>query len=238
MRRITLGLASAGVAAASCLAVLYALREPPPAADRAAQSHAVATAPPPSPGAAPAPPAAPDEPRRLAEAARAAQAEEQALRDAILGVAEAGDLPLDARLERYREAVRAAQTDDPGAPLEHPGMLAEAFLRTEAVQAELAALSPAARSRELAHIRRELGFGDEEIARMEEIDAWRESRWQNGLAYMQERARLTATFEGDALEAELHALREEHFAHEAPTIEAEERDGFFRFERPRVYGRN
>lgn len=55
---------------------------------------------------------------------------------------------------------------------------------------------------------------------------------------MQERTRLTSTFEGDALEAELRALREEYFAHEAPTIEAEERDGFFRFEGPRVYGRN
>ena len=63
-------------------------------------------------------------------------------------------------------------------------------------------------------------------------------RWKNGLAYMQERARLQTRFEGAALEGELRALREEYFAHEAPTIEAEERDGFFRFERPRIDGRN
>jgi hypothetical protein len=112
------------------------------------------------------------------------------------------------------------------------------FLRMEGVQRELAALSPAARSRTLAHIRRELGFDEEAIARMEEIDARREERWQNGLAYMQERKRVASTFEGDALEAELRALREEYFANEAPTIEAEERDHFFRFERPRIYGRN
>jgi hypothetical protein len=73
---------------------------------------------------------------------------------------------------------------------------------------------------------------------MEQVDERREARWQNGLAYLQERARLEASFEGEALEGELRALREEYFAHEAPTIEAEERDGFFRFERPRVYGRN
>ena len=70
------------------------------------------------------------------------------------------------------------------------------------------------------------------------VDERHEARWQNGRAYMQERARLAATFEGDALAAELHALREEYFGAEAPTIEAEERGDFFRFERPRIYGRN
>jgi hypothetical protein len=242
MRRTTLWLTAAAVAAASCVAVMLALREPPrsgparaPAAAQAARSESAAAAPAPPAGEAPPPPTARDEARTLAAAARSAEAEEQALRAAILGVAADESLPLRAQLERYRAAARATA---PSAPLEHPGMLAEAFLRTDAVQRELAALGPAERSRELAHIRRELGYAEEEIARMEEIDAWRESRWHNGLAYMQERARLTATFAGDALDEELRALRAEHFGHEAPTIEAEERDGFFRFERPRVYGRN
>ena len=42
------------------------------------------------------------------------QAEEQALRDAILGIAEDDDASLDARLERYREAVRGRAA--PSAP--------------------------------------------------------------------------------------------------------------------------
>jgi hypothetical protein len=117
-------------------------------------------------------------------------------------------------------------------------MLAELFLRMEPVQRELAAQSPAARANTLAHIRRELGFDEAAIARMAAIDERREARWQDGLAYMQERARVAAAFEGAAREAELRALREEWFGPEAATIEAEERDGFFRFERPRVYGRN
>ena len=37
---------------------------------------------------------------------------------------------------------------------------------------------------------------------------------------------------------ELRHLRARYFADEAPTIEREEGGGFFRFERPRVYGRN
>jgi len=73
---------------------------------------------------------------------------------------------------------------------------------------------------------------------MEQIDERRDARWQNGLAYMDERARVSATFEGNALDDELHALRERYLAGEAPTIEAEERGGFFRFARPRIYGRN
>jgi hypothetical protein len=236
MRRATLWLSSVGVAAAACLAVRVALRDSPAAPPSA---PAVERPAPPEPiAAAPAELTAPEERRSIEQAARAAQAEEQALRDAILGVAADESLPLAARLERYRDAASKAQEQAPGAPLDHPGMLAEAFLRTEAVQRELAAMSPSERAGELAHIRRELGFREEEITRMAEIDAWRESRWQNGLAYMAERARISQSFAGDALADELSALRAEHFGHEAPTIEAEEREGFYRFQRPRVYGRN
>jgi len=225
---------------AACLAVMYALQEPPggaPARVRAATEPAenapAAAAP------APAPQASEDESDLLAALARSAEAHEQALRDSILRIGEDDALPLQPRLDRYREAVEAAREAGPEAPfLEHPAMLAEVFLRMDGVQRELAALSPTARSGELAHIRRELGFDEEAIARMEAIDERREARWQNGLAYMQDRARLTGSFAGDALEAELRALRDAYFHHEAGTIEAEERDGFLRFERPRIYGRN
>lgn len=251
MHRAKLALASLALVTAACLTVLCVLREPPapgpwpgsePAAIEPARGEPVATAPPPLPeriAAAPSAGAPGDGADFVAEVARAAEAQEQALRDAILAIGQAPSFPLDARLERYQEAVQAARDQAPDAPiLESRSLLAEVFLRMEAVQRELAAMSPAARSRTLVHIRRELGFDEEEVARMEEIDDRREARWQNGLAYMQERARVASSFEGDALEAELGGLREEFFAHEAPTIAAEERDGFFRFERPRIYGRN
>ena len=74
---------------------------------------------------------------------------------------------------------------------------------------------------------------------MEAIDERREARWQNGLAYMQERARLASTFEGDALESRAaRAARGATSPTRPPRSRREERDGFFRFERPRVYGRN
>ena len=185
------------------------------------------------------PAAAPDDAQRIQEAARAAEAQEQALRDAILAIGEDDTVTLDARLERYRQAVETARDGAPNAALfATPSMLTEAFLRMPGVQRELAALGPGARSEEIAHIRRELGFAEDQIARMQELDAWREARWQHGRQYMEERARIRATFEGDALADELAHLRERYFAQEAPTLEREEADGFFRFERPRVYGRN
>jgi hypothetical protein len=222
--------------------VLYALREPP-ARDAVPAPAAVASASTTlredASAGAPAEPAAPGEAEFLAEVARAAEAQEQALRDAIVRIDAADDVPLAGRLERWQEALRAARAAAPNAPIfEFPTLLTEVFLRMDAVQSELAALSPSARAGELASIRRELGFSEDDVARFAELDERRETRWQNGLAYMQERARLEATFEGDALEAELRALREDRFAHEAGTIEAEERDGFYRFNRARIYGRN
>ena len=242
MRRATLGLGSLAAAAVACAATWYALREPPvtarvPAPELVAAARggaAVAVAPESAPAQREG-----DGMCTLEQAARDAEAEEQALRDAILRVGEQEGLSLDARLARYQEAVEAARGGAPrSAVFENPSMLTEAFLRMEGVQRELAAQSPAARQEELARIRRELGFDEEQTARMQELDDWREARWQNGLLYMQERARIAATFEGSALEQELAHLRTRHFANEAPTIEREEQGGFFRFERPRVYGRN
>jgi hypothetical protein len=235
MNRIALLIASGAAGAAACLAVMAALREP------SAAPVAVA-----SPTAAPEPVAGATAPRApepdadfVREVARAEEAREQALRGAILGVGDEPGLTLDARLERLREAVAAARGEnEAAAAFVTPSMLAEVFLRMDGVQRELAAMSPSERAGELAHIRRELGFDEQQVARMEAIDERREARWQNGLAYMKERERIAASFEGEALEAELRALREEYFAHEAKTIEAEERGGFYRFERPRIYGRN
>jgi hypothetical protein len=239
MHPTKLAVAALVAGTAACLAVTYALKEPPWAPARGPVATAPAQDPPVAAAPARVPQAPEDDADLLAAVARSAEAQEQALRDAIFRIGEDEALPLRSRLDRYREALEAAREAGPVAPLlENPAMLAEVFLRMDGVQRELAALGPAARSGELAHSRRELGFDEEAVVRMEAIDERREARWQNGLAYMQDRARLAASFEGDALEAELGALRGAYFGHEAGTIEAEERQGFFRFERPRIYGRN
>jgi hypothetical protein len=240
MHRAALPIAWFAAAAAACGITLLWLREPanppraePPAAAEPARPAAMPAA------SEPAPAATPDPAQQLSALAREAEAGEEALREAILRIGDDDSVTLDARLERFREAIEAARTRAPDTALAlTPSASAEIFLRMPGVQRELAALGPGARGREIAFIRRELGFAEPEIARMEQIDARREARWQNGLTYMEERARVSASFAGSALDEELSALRERYFAHEAATIAAEERDGFFRFARPRVYGRN
>ncbi len=173
-------------------------------------------------------------------AAAAGEEEEEALRDSIYSVPSDPNIPLDQVLAHYKGAVREGfERLESSIDLQaQRGMLTEVFLRKESVQARLATMSPFERRRELAYIREEMGFSEEEIARLEERDAVREERWTNGLAYMEARGRAVSTFEGAALEAELVDLREEYFGRRAGTIAAEEERGFFRFERPRVYGRN
>ncbi|HON60229.1 MAG TPA: hypothetical protein PK314_00020, partial [Deltaproteobacteria bacterium] len=77
-----------------------------------------------------------------------------------------------------------------------------------------------------------------QIESMARRDADNQRRWDIGLEYMEERGRIVREFQGHEQEERLKALRERYFLDEAGTIELEEKDGFFRFERPRIYGRN
>ncbi len=171
-------------------------------------------------------------------AAAAERAEEEA-RGRVVDAVTSADEPLEVRVDLYLAALRRElEATGDAAMLAHRGVWLEHFLRIEAVQAELAALPPGARANALANVRRQMGFDEEEIARMAELDAWRDERWARGDAYMAERRRLEQTFEGHRLEEELRILREDTFGIEAITIEREEASGFERFERPRIYGRN
>jgi len=206
---------------------------PPPEA-----STTTAGEPPPATGAmAPAPPTA-DSRAFMRELARAAAEGEEALRDSLLSLRDADDATIEYKLDVFLRGLQDALEGKSREILRYRGVLTEIFLRIDSVQRDLAALDPGSRQSALDHIRREMGFTDEEVARMQEVDAQREARWQNGLAYMVERERVEATFEGEVLEEELQHLRERHFGYEAETIAREEQQGFFRYERPRIYGRN
>jgi hypothetical protein len=173
------------------------------------------------------------------EVARAARQEDEKLRQKILATLESDGTTIDEKLDLYRRALREAFEGTPKeALLRYRGAFTQVLLRADSVQQELAALSPGDREAALEHIRREMGFTDEEVAQMEAADAERDARWQSGLAYMQERERIGATFRGEALDEELQQLRERYFGIAARTIAMEEQTGFFRFERPRVYGVN
>lgn len=119
------------------------------------------------------------------------------------------------------------------------GVLVQVFFGFDAVQKDLSALPPEERQAQINDIRKTMGFSDEQIKAQAESDQKREKRWQNGYAYMEARKAIEAQYTGDKLAQEMDALREKFFAHEANTIKKEEEElDFYRYKRPRVYGRN
>ncbi|MBI5505537.1 MAG: hypothetical protein HY899_12100 [Deltaproteobacteria bacterium] len=171
--------------------------------------------------------------------ARASQQREQAMGETIRSLEESDDTTLDEKLDVFKDALHENLGDGPAAlALENGSVLAQAFFGLDSVSRQLAALDPAARQERINDIRREFGYDEEQIAELEKDDREREADWQNGFKYMDERRSLESSYSGAQLEQQLASLRQRYFGDEARTIELEERDGFFRFERPRLYGRN
>jgi hypothetical protein len=168
-----------------------------------------------------------------------AQERAKRVRDALENLPGGDDAPIAYQLEAYQKALADSFGNIPipdGA--DKKDLTLEAFLWTDSVQKQLASMDATTRQGEVNFIRRELGYTDAEVQELARRDAEREARWTNGLSYTKERHRAAGSLEGEVLRKELDRLRQKYFGQEAATIAAEERDGFFRFERPRIYGRN
>jgi hypothetical protein len=171
--------------------------------------------------------------------ARATEERNRAMAGTMRALEESTDASLDEKLETYVNALHENYADGPAAvALENAGLLAQTFFGLESVSRQLGQLDPEARQSKINEIRREFGFDEEQVRALEAEDRENEARWQSGYAYMDERRALEGRFSGAELERQLATLRERYFGYEAVTIEREEGDGFFRFERPRLYGRN
>ncbi|HOM27995.1 MAG TPA: hypothetical protein PLS81_00870 [Deltaproteobacteria bacterium] len=169
----------------------------------------------------------------------AVEARTARVRETLDALDEAADTPMDDRLELYEDVLRQTYENTPEAfILQQKELLARVFFSIDSVQDELRRMDPVARQQEINRIRRKMGMSEEEIAARTKRDQDRELRWQIGLRYMEEREALESRYTGAELEERLKALRQEYFDDEATTIELEEQQGFFRFKRPRIYGRN
>lgn len=164
---------------------------------------------------------------------------QQTMKDTIRLLDESYDTTIAEKLDIYLDSLNETYKDSPEAYfLENRGLLAKVFFGIESVQKELKEMTPDLRQAEINKIRREMGYTQTQIEEQEKMDAYRNSRWENGLKYMADRDALVNQYQGPELEEKLKSLREEYFKHEAKTIMLEENDGFFRYQRPRVYGRN
>lgn len=115
--------------------------------------------------------------------------------------------------------------------------IASVLFGLASVQKELQQLDHEHRQLEINSVRRELGYDEKSILKMSEIDEKRQRRWSNGHAYMKSRDQLLANNE-NLPEDQLDELRSQFFGNSASTIAKEEANGFYRFQRPRYYGRN
>lgn len=119
----------------------------------------------------------------------------------------------------------------------HSNTIASVLFGLKSVQEELQQLDPEQRQLEIDSVRRELGYDEGAILKMSKLDRKREQRWSNGYAYMESREQLLASTD-QVSSVQLNDLRHQYFGNSAATIEKEEVSGFYRFERPRYYGRN
>ncbi len=169
----------------------------------------------------------------------ATEARKAKVQDVLAALNESEDTTIDEKYEMYQMTLRDTYTGSPEEfILSQNYILSKVFFSIDSVQNELKQLSPDERRQEINDIRRKMGFSEEQVEALAKRDSDNEKRWETGLKYMQAREEIVREFEGQEQEEKLKALREYYFQDEANTIALEEKDDFFRFKRPRIYGRN
>jgi len=117
-------------------------------------------------------------------------------------------------------------------------LVSNMFFGLDSVQKELSDLNYKTRQQQINTVRERLGFSEFEIAKLTELDVEKDRRWENGLRYMIERQVLEDTLQNHELDQKIEQLQGAFFPRDAKTINTEEQRGFFRYLRPRFYGRN
>ncbi|MFY1830385.1 hypothetical protein ACN47A_31015 [Myxococcus fulvus] len=169
----------------------------------------------------------------------AAELKNQAIGDTLRSLDSLQGKSVEEKLSTFKQRLQEVHGEQLGAVLErHQQELMNRFLDVSSVQTDLGAMSAEERSRNLRAIRREMGLDDEALKRWDTLDQSRDARWDAGLKYMAERQALAKELSGEVLEARLTEIRARYFGAEAESIGQEEASGFFRFERPRRWGRN
>jgi len=151
------------------------------------------------------------------------------------------DVPMNERIQRLQTSFQQADNaftrtlgQQSGI---HKNTIASVLFGLSSVQEELRNLDAEHRQLEIDAARRDLGYDEDSIIKMSTTDRKREQRWSNGYAYMESRDQLMASNEQPSA-SQFNALRHQFFGNSALTIEREETSGFYRFQRPRYYGRN
>ncbi|MBY6033272.1 hypothetical protein KUV59_08840 [Marinobacter daepoensis] len=173
-----------------------------------------------------------------AEEQNPVEAKSAQLQQTLARLDQATELPLAELAHQLKTTANELYGMDLSRQLAGSGATGHALFTMDSVQQQLASLPPERRQQSINDLRRQLGYSEDAVQALARDDQRREEKWQAGKAYMEERRTLTGTLSGEPLKAALVELRQRHFGFSAPTIEREEREGFFRFQRERRYGLN
>lgn len=177
--------------------------------------------------------------KEAAEAIWANELKNHALAQTLAALDAKPDATLTDKLSAFKQRLGELHGEKAEAYLaRHRQELMNRFLDLASVQKDLSAMAPEARAQHLRTIRKEMGLDEEALQRWDALDQTRDARWDAGSRYMAERTALARELTGEALEAKLQEVRARYFGTEADIIAQEESTGFFRFERPRQWGRN
>jgi hypothetical protein len=169
----------------------------------------------------------------------ATEARKAKVQDAIAVLNESRDTTMDEKIDVFQGTLRETYGNTPDRFILDQGTyLSKVFFSLDSVQEVLKQMSSQDREQEINRIRKKMGLTDEQIEFMTKRDADNEMRWEAGLQYMKDRDKVVQKYEGQEQEEKLKELRKQYFDDEANTIELEEKDDFFRFKRPHIYGRN
>jgi hypothetical protein len=163
----------------------------------------------------------------------------EAVKDILDIIRESYDTTMTDKLKLYVAAVSNISGDNGTSFIDDKkSSLTRAFVSLDSVQTELSNMDDAKRAECLRSIRKAMGYNDLELDAMAQKDSANEENWQTGYSYMQERNDIFHESDGENRSLKLAELQQRYFGNAAKTIQAEEASGFFRFDRPRVYGRN
>lgn len=163
----------------------------------------------------------------------------QAFTDALKAIDATPNATLPDKLAMYKETIEDIYQEKADSYLQqHAQEAMNHFFDLDSVQKQLSGMTPEERAKSLREIRKGMGLDEEALKRWDALDQARDARWDTGAKYMKDRAALAQQVSGAELEDKLRDLRVRYFGAEADTIAQEEQSGFFRFARPRKWGRN
>ena len=149
------------------------------------------------------------------------------------------DLPFEQKTDYYRTQLDAIYGDASRAYIQsNQQSLMSQFLEVKSIQKDLHAMDREERKERLTFLRKSMGLDETALQRWNRLDDTRDERWAKGIAYMKARNQALKKTPATEREQILDQLRQEHFGSEAETVKREELSGFYRFNRPRVYGKN